>query len=113
MRLLTKSNINLKLKNFMQRETTENLEQAYTHAKNAKNSLDGAAKSAMSEFANADVKGMASQLVGELSNFFQAKKGDVVGVKNKCEEKIKDNPFTVVCATLAVGAIIGMLCSRK
>lgn len=75
----------------------ETLSQSYSETKknfgDFKNSAANTARAAFSDLSNDHVKHITSQLVEELGDFLQNKKEDVVG-------------------TLAVGALIGMICKR-
>jgi hypothetical protein len=94
-------------------KATDNLEESYSEVNKSfgdfKNSMGDAVRSALCGFSSDEVKQFTSKLVDEMGDFVQSGKESVAGVKNKCKNQIKENPFTVVLGSLVIGALIGGL----
>ena len=59
-----------------------------------------------------NIKQFSSKLAEELGQYFEDKKSDIVGMKCKCKNSIKENPFIAVFGALAIGALVGMICKK-
>ena len=82
------------------------------HSKDNHSNLNSdSIKSALNE-SGQDIKQFSSKVVEELSQYFEGKKDDISGMKCKCKNTIKENPFVAVASALAIGALVGMICKK-
>jgi len=95
----------------MTQETTYNNYKKNTE--NTKNSVkdfaDDVAEAGNKAFSGNSVKEIASKIVDEITEFLAERKSEISGVKGKCKEHIKENPFIVVLGSLLGGILLGLL----
>ncbi len=82
-----------------------------SHETNHSNSNTNVIRDALAD-SGKNIKQFSSQLTEELGQYLEGKKGDIAGMKCKCKNTIQENPFVAVIGSLAVGALIAMICKK-
>ena len=77
-----------------------------------KNSVEKITKGELSKFSADSIEEFVSPLIKDLNKFLKKGKDNFCTTKDKCEERIIDNPFLAVFGSLAIGALAGMLIKK-
>jgi hypothetical protein len=97
----------------MSKETTNDYNNFKRNVENTKDSAKDLASDAVKAGADVlsgnNVKEVAAKIVDEITDFLENRKNDLIGVKGKYKDQIKENPFLIVLGALVAGALLGLL----